>query len=61
MFYSQHRSSIDRQQAMTQAAVRRSLAQKELAEAIDGTAFIMHTEISPSALISLGIDLELEQ
>ncbi|KAJ2914486.1 hypothetical protein MD484_g5955, partial [Candolleomyces efflorescens] len=45
----------------TQAAVRRQLAEEETQALADGTDFTAFDEISPSELISYGIDIEIEQ
>jgi hypothetical protein len=45
----------------TQAAVRRQLAQEEASALAAGTDFAAIDDISPSDIISYGIDLEAEQ
>jgi hypothetical protein len=47
--------------ATTQAGARLKLAQIEAQELMDGLDISLHPELSPSVLISLGLDLEEEQ
>jgi hypothetical protein len=47
--------------AMSQAAVRLSLSQKEASDLERGINVSLHSDISPSILISSGIDYEDQQ
>lgn len=46
---------------MTQAAVRRQLAEKEAVDLQAGVDVSLHADISPSLLIASGIDLQDQQ
>ncbi|KAG2750180.1 hypothetical protein P692DRAFT_20874680 [Suillus brevipes Sb2] len=46
---------------MTQAAIRRQLAEKEAADLQAGVGVSLHADISPSVLIASGIDLQDQQ
>lgn len=45
----------------TQAAVRRELAEAEALDLATGKDFTLDTDVSPSVLVSSGLDLEAEQ
>ena len=45
----------------TQAAVRRQLAEEEAKDLAAGKDFTLDDRVSPSVLISTGLDLEAEQ
>lgn len=45
----------------TQAAVQRELAEAEALDLATGKDFTLDTDVSPSVLVSSGLDLEAEQ
>lgn len=47
--------------ALTQEAVRRSLAAAEEEDIEAGTAYVLHADVSATVLITLGLDLEEQQ
>jgi hypothetical protein len=47
--------------APTQASIRRKLAEAEAQDLEAGRNFVLDENVSPSTLISLGIDLEMAQ
>jgi hypothetical protein len=47
--------------ALTQAAVRKRLAEDEVAEAKRGDAVIIHEDISPAVFVNTGLELEEQQ